>query len=660
VGRHEQRRRPWSQVVKARIDRALVRGQLSIIVWLGAAAVALALAATALAEVFHLHARNHGTGVATSFWQELVRTMDPGQITDDSAGFAALSLGVTIVGLLIVSTLISLVNNRIERRVEGLRRGRDAVHLAGGHIAILGWSDIAGKVIEELHEAGAGTRSGRRWARDRRLLDVAVLAPESVQDMRHELVELEALGGDGRHWPQLRSGTTSDTRDLQRLASVQTAKSVIVLHDDRGEGIPDLVKTVMAVVAACEGPIHSASMDDHPTLVLEVPDDPDGTIAHLARRLQRFGFRVLAVESVALRNELAAQVTRRAGLSAVFRDLLDFGGDEFYLVDAPPSLATFGAAVTGLADVVPVGLIDRHGDPHPTVDLWPAWDEPLHGRRLVVLAEDQAEADAAALVVDPGPALAGARPVCSARPLEQQRLLIVGWNAGAAHLVEVLDEYAGAGSTLTIVTDHQAVSQLPQGLVNLHIEGVHDLGGGLQEWLDAERDHFDHAVVLSHDAKTAAASDADTFLTLLALRPAGLDHGNPTTVVAQIRERANKHLARQSLADDLVVGDSLTATVAAQLAVSPDLDAVVRELVGQTPFTVDIVPAASFGLTGSTTFAALTRAVAAHGEVALGWQAPGGELELSPSKSAIAPAHPDLGVVVLTRVATASAGVPLP
>ncbi|QXC60745.1 hypothetical protein KSP35_20865 [Aquihabitans sp. G128] len=639
--------------MKARIDRALVRGQLSIVVWLGAAAVALALAATAVAEVFHLHARNHGDGVATSFWQELVRTMDPGQITDDSAGFAVLSLGVTIVGLLIVSTLISLVNNRIERRVEGLRRGRDAVHLPGGHIAILGWSDIAGKVIEELHEAGAGSRPGRRWRKDPRLLDVTVLAPASVQDMRHELVELEGLAGDGRHWPLLRSGTTSDTRDLQRLASVATARSVIILHDDAGEGIPDLVKTVMAVVAACEGPIHSAAMDDHPTLVLEVPDDPDATIAHLTRRLQRFGFRVLAVESVALRNELAAQVTRRAGLSAVFRDLLDFAGDEFYLVDPPPSLATFGAAVTGLADLVAVGLIDVHGDPHPAVDLWPGWDEPLAGRRLVVLGEDRAEADAATLVVDPGPPPTGVRPVCSARPQEQQRLLVVGWNHGASHLVEVLDEYAGAGSTLTIVTDHQEVTELPDGLVNLHVDQVLDLGGGLQAWLDAERDHFDHAVVLSHDAKTAAASDADTFLTLLALRPAGLDHGNPTTVVAQIRERANKHLARQSLADDLVVGDSLTATVAAQLAVSPDLDAVVRELVGQTPFTIDIVPVASFGLRGHVTFAVLTRAVADHGEVALGWRVPGGELSLSPSKSAVVPLDEGTGVVVLTRVATA-------
>lgn len=621
------------------MDRALVRGQLSIVFWLAGAAIILALLATGLVELLHLRGPGKSLGWGSAFWQELVRTLDPGQITEDTAGFALLSLGVTLVGLLIVSTLISLVNNRIERRVESLRRGRDPVHLSPGHIAVLGWSDIAAKVIEQLAEASGGTEPQ----------EVAVMAPRSVQDMRHELMESEVLGRVARHWPLLRSGTASDTRDLQRLALIQQARCVIVLHDDEGEGVADTVKAVMAVVAACEGPTHTASIDDHPMLVLEVPKDPDGTIRDLARRLKRFGFDVIAVDSTALRTELAAQVKRRAGLSAVFRDLLNFEGDELYLVDAPPALAAFGDALVRLAQTVPIGVVQPGSTPQ--VDLWPDWSQPLVGKQLIVLAPDL-EAAGACTTFHTADVLSGdPRPRCSARRLERRDLLVIGWNDGAAHLIEVIDQYAGPGSTLTVAAGHVGPVDLPDDLTNLRTTEVLELGAELQSWLDAERDHYDHAVVLSDDHKSPAASDADTFLTLLALRPSGRAYGNPTTVVAQLRERANKHLARQSLADDVVVGDALTATTIAQLAMSPRLAPVLRALLGHTPFTLDNVPPEALNLVGEVSFAAVTRAAAAGGEIALGWRHQDGTLELNPPKAATMPAEDLSGVVILTRVA---------
>ncbi len=606
--------------------------------WLGLAAIVLAVSATVVVVALGLHAHNHG-GVADSFWQELVRTIDPGQITEDKAGYAAVSLVVTILGLLLVSTLISVVNNRIERRVEGVRRGRDAIRV-DGHIVILGWSDIAEKVIEEIAKASPKPPPQ----------DVAVLACGDVQEMRHQLAENEDLGRLARHWPVLRSGTTSDPRDLRRLASVQTASSVVVLHDDEEEGSAETVKTVMAVVAACESPDHTAEPAGRPTIVVEVDDDPDGTISHLKRRLRRFGFRLLPVEAVELRNELAAQVTRRAGLSAVFHDLLAFDGSELYLATPPNPGTTFGEAVVGLEDMIPIGLL--HPGPPPQVDLWPLWDQVIGEAQMIVLAEDaNVVATARSSVVTPSP-LSTIRPSCSTRSLEKQRLLIIGWNAGAAHLVEILDQYTAPGSTLTIATDHATTIEPGRNYDNLEVEPVLVPDGGLQRWLDRELDHFDHAVVLSDDEATPAGSDAKTLVTLLALRPPGPSHGNPATVVAQLRERSNKHLARQSLADDLVVGGALTATVIAQVAVRPDIEPALRELVGETPSTLDLVDVRSFDLTEVRTFADLTRTVAEGGEIALGWQTEGKPC-LCPSKSEELP--PDASfVVVLTRVAEGS------
>lgn len=83
-----------------------------------------------------------------------MRTIAPGQITADAAGFAFVGLVVTVVGLMLASTLISLVNNRIERRVEGIRCGRDPIPPRSGHTVLLGWTDIGSKAGEEFAQIG--------------------------------------------------------------------------------------------------------------------------------------------------------------------------------------------------------------------------------------------------------------------------------------------------------------------------------------------------------------------------------------------------------------------------------------------------------------------------------------------------------------------------
>ncbi|WP_426571349.1 CASTOR/POLLUX-related putative ion channel [Aquihabitans sp. McL0605] len=622
--------------VQDRIDRALVRGQINVIVWLGGAALLLALTAALVETMLHLAVHGHAPSFPEAFWQSLVRTIDPGQITDDHAGFAIVGLVITIIGLLLITTLISLVNNRIERRVEGIRRGRDPIPPRADHIVLLGWSDIGSKVIEEFAESGISSE----------LVDMVVLANHSVADMRHELQENDDLGPRGAHWPVLRSGTTWDTRDLRRLASIATSRAVVILDDNTTDGLANTVKTVMAIVAACDGPSHDRQAHEHPTIVIEVLGETNDLVDPLRRRLARFGFRIVTVDSLALRTELAAQVSRRAGLSQVFQEILNFSGEELYLMEAPPEVATFGQAVTALRDRVSIGTIDAAGG---QVNLWPHWATPLAGSSLILIASNEAAAASTDGIDMAAPPLEGGRPSCCERPLETQHLLVVGWNSGAVHLLEVLDQYAGEGSSVTVVTS-DPVEPGPLKLESFGDQRFICPTIGVQAWLDLERDHFDHAIVLADDAVSPAASDASAFVTLLSLRPAGDIHGNPTTVVAQLRQRENKHLARQSLADDLVVGDAVTATTLAQLAMNPDLEHVLHDILGDTPYTIELVANPYLGRTSSVSFEQITTAIALHGEIALGWIKTDGTLKLSPHKDERI-AHTDLQqIVVFTRL----------
>ena len=62
------------------------------------------------------------------FWQSMLRLMDPGTMSDDLGFWPRLiALLVTVVGILIVGTLIGVISSGVEQRVEGLRRGRSAV-----------------------------------------------------------------------------------------------------------------------------------------------------------------------------------------------------------------------------------------------------------------------------------------------------------------------------------------------------------------------------------------------------------------------------------------------------------------------------------------------------------------------------------------------------
>jgi hypothetical protein len=155
---------------------------------------------------------------------------------------------------------------------------------------------------------------------------------------------------------------------------------------------------------------------------------------------------------------------------------------------------------------------------------------------------------------------------------------------------------------------------------------------------------------LADDELSPARSDATAFVTLLSLRPAGDLHGNPTTVVAQLRQRENKHLARQSLADDLVVGDAVTATTLAQLAMNPDLEAVLEQILGDTAYTVELVANPYRDKPGTVSFADITTAVAKHGEIAIGWIRADGSLKLAPPKDEAIPHHDLAQIVVFTRL----------
>src|SRR5690349_7999077 len=87
---------------------------------------------------------------AEAAWMSLMRTLDAGTMGGDTGlPFRVVMLGVTLGGIFIVSTLIGILSNGLEDRIEQLRKGRSVV-LENDHTLILGWSPQIFNIISEL------------------------------------------------------------------------------------------------------------------------------------------------------------------------------------------------------------------------------------------------------------------------------------------------------------------------------------------------------------------------------------------------------------------------------------------------------------------------------------------------------------------------------
>jgi len=663
------------------------------------AIAAIVVAVTSAIAMLLLHAvpdiGDHDQGTFAAVWQAMVRTIDPGQITTDHGPAAAIGLVTTIFGLLLISTLISIVNNQVERRVDRVKRGRDPVRLRRPrrrdnepvpYYVVLGWTDLTLRLLEELTDSHLPHQPP----------DVLVMAPMPYEDMVQQVEEYRQARTLGlaaptttirqrlphdRDWPQVRTGLPTDTRDLHHIAAITHADAVIILAPDPPDGMtpslsrPDemcpataeVVKTVMAVSASLpdrhhvtEAGIAACTPVKRPTVVVELPETmrPDSRLAdRLRTRICDADVDLVTVDVAAIQSSLAADVSRTAGLAAIYRDLLDFKGAEFHLVDPGPTIHTFGEAVASMRNGIIVGTVD--GDGH--TDLWPGWDDDVTGKQLVSFQDDASEP-----IFDPdAPAESGRRKAGAGALTQPEQILIIGWNHRTEHLIRSLDHRLPQGSSVRVITSVRDVPEMK--LPNIGAVSFTHLDSGVQRWLDTAPKELgcDHAIILGDDLVPPSVSDANVLLTLLALRPPHAGAEKPDTVVAELRQRPNRHLASQRFSDDLIVGDSLVAMTLAQFAVEPALSNVLHELISPVsthPLEIRLVPVSRYVTSPGSSFRSIQADVrSSDGSIALGYRIIGDieatvdhipiELHLNPDGDVLvpAPAGDRVELIILTK-----------
>ncbi|QEU83805.1 CASTOR/POLLUX-related putative ion channel [Streptomyces viridosporus] len=599
-------------------DNTLARGASALVGWMALLCLTVVVPASAVLVWTDPDAPASLTDRFAQVWRLTGETLRLGGSTGTPLR-VTMSLLLALVALLYVSTLVGLITTALTERLTALRRGRSTV-LEQGHAVVLGWSEQVFTVVSELVAAHANQRRAA----------VAVLADRDKTAMEEALST--KAGPTGRTRLICRSGPTTDPAVLS-LTSPKTAGVVLVMPHDEPDADAEVVKTLLALRAALTGeatlpPVVAAVRDDRYRLAARLAAGPGGVI----------------LESDTVTARLIVQAARRPGLSLVHQELLDFAGDEFYLI-SEPTLAgrPFGDALLCYPTSSVVGMV-RSGAPL----LNPPGQTPLAADDLlIVISRDDDTAwlgDCAELVEKE--AMASGPPT----PARAERVLLLGWNRRAPLIVDQLRRRARPGSAVDVVADGDEMTVRQVNEADAH--GGTDLTLTLHRG-DVTRPEtlrrldvhsYDSVIVLGQDpAPGQPPDDPDnrTLVTLLLLRQLEEATGRELPVVTELIDDRNRALAPISPGADVIISGKLIGLLMAQISQNRHLAAVFEELFSADGTGVRMRPATDYVLPGrETSFATVVAAARHRGECAIGYRShddlptsPGYGVRINPPKA---------------------------
>jgi len=576
--------------LRYRFDTWMSQGTVALIGLLGAATFVFVLLLALIVWALPLHPADEPEGdFFDIFWGNLMRTLDPGTMGGDEGwGFRIAMLIVTIGGLVIVASLIGIVSGGFDAKVEELRKGRSRV-LEKDHTLILGWSDKVFSIVSEL--AIANESRGRSA--------VVILADRDKVEME-EAIRSEA-DKTGKTAVICRSGDPMTLGDLE-LGSPHTARSIILLAPEDSDD-PDAV-VIKSALAITNNP-HRRAEPYH--IVGEIRDPANLEAARLVGREE--------VEWV-LANELISRITvqtcRQSGLSVVYSELLDYGGDEIYMTQLP-ELAGRSYRETQLAfvDSTVIGIVKG-----ATTLVNPPAETPYErGDQLIMIAEDDSTIHTSA----PGAPDEAAIVPESDAVVAPERTLVLGYNSGLSFMLGELDQYVAPGSSALIVADMKEPAFPALENVALRFQRGDVTSRRVLDALDVE--HADHIIVLADTRLPAQRADAKTLITLLHLRDIAERAEVDLNVVSEMLDDRNRELAEVTNADDFIVSDKLVALTLTQLSENKRLADVFDVLFSAEGSEIYLRAASHYVAAGAEVdFYTVVEAAQRRGETAIGYR----------------------------------------
>ena len=591
----------FNQRLRYQFDNLMSRGTPAMIGMLFVFSLIIVLIAGAIisATGFVQEGETGRLSLAEAIWESLMRTLDSGTMGGDTGtGFRMVMLFVTLGGIFVVSALIGVLNNAIESQMERLRKGRSLV-LETNHTLILGWSTQIFTVLNELMAASENQPNAR----------IVILADQDKVDMEDEIRERVEVKGKTRII--CRNGSPIDPNDLE-IASPHSAKSIIVLPPENNDPDTDVIKTVLAITNNPNRraqPYHIVTQIRHAKNmdVLKLVGDKD---------------KVQAIQTGDLIARVVAQTSRQSGLSVVYTELMNFGGDEIYFKNEPGLVGrTFGEALLAYEDSCLMGLRRASGQ----ILLNPPMEARIvEGDQIFALSADD---DTIRLSSHSRPPINETviRSNRSALEPQPEKCLILGWNRSGTTIVHELDNYVAQGSQVTVVADiyniEKQITAQGGNLTNqtLVVEEGETTDRDLLNRLGVQ--DYDHVIVLAYSTVEPQEADAKTLVTLLHLRDMAQKDETPFSIVSEMLDLRNRELAEATQVDDFIVSEHLISLMMAQLSENAELFDVFADVFDPEGAEIYLKPVSDYVAPGSAVnFYTVTEAARRRGETTLGYR----------------------------------------
>lgn len=579
-------------------DNTMSKGPAALIGWLAVLSAAIVLVVAGVLSATGIAPEgSERLGLAEAAWMSLMRTLDAGTMGGDAGWpFRIAMLLVTFGGIFVISTLIGVLTSGIEGKLQDLRKGRSNV-VETDHTVILGWSEQIYSVVSELMLANANQRRPC----------IVVMGSMDKVEMEDRL--RDRVGPTGRTRLVCRTGNPIDVNNLD-IAGINTARSIVVLSPEDDDPDSSVIKTILAITN------RPGRRPDPYHIVAEIRD-PDNL--DVARMVGRDEVELIPVSELISR--IIAQTCRQSGLSVVYTELLDFGGDEIYFYEEPALVGRpFGDALMAYEDSTVIGLQSRGGQPL----LNPPMDTPIRtGDRLIVIADDDDKirlSDNA----DHGLQLDAIR-LNQPAPPTPERSLILGWNWRVPSILRELDHYVAPRSETTVVADFadgeaEIAARCPvfkNQTVSYHLGDTADRR--VLEGLGVEK--YNHLIVLSADGRDPQQADARTLITLLHLRDMAGRSGQNFSIVSEMLDLRNRALAKVTKADDFIVSDKLISLMLSQVSENKALNAVFADLFDPDGSEVYLKLASNYVALGQPiNFYTVVEAARRRDEIAIGYR----------------------------------------
>ena len=563
-------------------DNRMTKGSLGLIRVLIAASIVLAVVIAGLIIVFKFDEEENAASILWDSITTLINAWMPSS-DDGSLGYLVLMSLSAIAGVLFTSVLIGIFTSAIEEKIDNLKRGNSFV-LEKGHIVVLGFYPGEYALLQQLILAAEGKPACIVLAEDMEREDVEESIRENLDVPKNFKIVCRTVD-------------ITDPASLEKC-SVETSKTVIVSPTDD-------MKTIKAVLAV--------------SALLEEKGAPEISVnAIISKNEHRFPKSIAEANNITTlqTNDIIAKMIAHSctqtGLSETFREIFNFEGSEFYLVDLKGiDGLSFEELMIRVNDATPAGIYrDRK------IILNPPDNFVLKETdRILVFSE---ESDSAKLVEKTTQLAETNRPV-QMKNEDMTDTVIIGHNETLPIILRELPE-----NVSHVYLAGQETNQEEQDAIQRVADSRSLQLNYYQGNTNSERVLFElarmaeHIIILNDHNKDPEEADMEAVFLLLKLRDIRNRYELHFNITVEMQKEHNQRLVGRGDHTDFLVASSMAALILAQLAESPELIDVFREILSNEGNELYLKNIGLMNLEGEHTVRELRQIMLHQGYILLG------------------------------------------